>query len=74
MSVNVSVPDDLYQKAVEIAKAHNVSVDEIFASAFAEQLVAWQRLKERASRGSRERFLAVLDKARDAEPTESDHR
>ena len=74
MSVKVSVPDDLYQKAVEIAKAHNVSVDEIFASAFAEQISVWERLQQRASRGSRDKFLAVLEKAGDAEPTESDRR
>jgi hypothetical protein len=29
----VSVPDELYQKAVEIAEAQHVSVDEVFASA-----------------------------------------
>lgn len=37
MSVSVSVPEELYQKAVEIARAQRVSVDEVFASAFAEQ-------------------------------------
>jgi hypothetical protein len=36
MSVSVSVPDELYRRAVEIAKSQNVSVDEVFASAFAE--------------------------------------
>ena len=47
MNVNVSVPDELYQKAFEIAEAQHVSVDEVFASAFVEQLAAWERLKER---------------------------
>jgi hypothetical protein len=72
MSVSVSVPEELYQKAIAIAEAQHVSVDEVFASAFAEQLASWERLKQRAARGSRDRFLAVLDKATDVEPEESD--
>jgi len=35
MSVNVSVPEDLYEKAAAIAKIQNISVDQVFASAFA---------------------------------------
>ena len=72
MNVNVSVPDELYQKAVEIAEAQHVSVDEVFASAFVEQLAAWERLKQRAARGSRESFLAALDKVPDVEPEDYD--
>jgi len=72
MSVSVSVPEELYQKAVEIADAQRVSVDEVFASAFAEQLSAWQRLQQRAARGTREKFLAALDKVPDVEPDEHD--
>ena len=74
MSVSISVPEELYQKAVAIAKAQNISVDEIFASAFAEQVSAWERLQQRAVRGSRSRFLAALEKARDMEPDETDRR
>jgi hypothetical protein len=73
MSVNVSVPEELYRRAVEIAKSQNVSVDEVFASAFAEQLAAWEGLKNRAARGSRDAFfLATLDKVPDVEPEEYD--
>lgn len=72
MSVTVSIPDDLHKKAVEIAKAQRISVDEVFASAFAEQLAAWERLQRRAARGSREKFLAALDAMPDIEPEEQD--
>jgi len=72
MSVSVSVPEELYQKAVEIANAQRVSVDEVFASAFAEQLSSWQRLRQGAARGTREKFLAVLDKVPDVEADEHD--
>ncbi len=69
---NISVPDELYKKAAEIAAAHHVSVDEIFASVFAEHMAAWERLKQRASRGDRDRFLAVLNKVPAVEPEDFD--
>ena len=49
MSVMVSIPEELYNKAVEIAEAQHVTVDEVFASAFVEQLAAWERLKKRVT-------------------------
>jgi hypothetical protein len=72
MSVSVRVPEELYQKAVEIAQAQRVSVDDVFASAFAEHVSAWERLQQRASRGSREKFLAALDDVPDVEPDDYD--
>jgi hypothetical protein len=45
MSVSVNIPDDLYRQAREIANAQRLSVDEVIASAFAEQVAAWERLK-----------------------------
>ena len=69
----ISVPDDLYREALDLAKAQRVSVNDVFVSAFTEQLSAWNRLKERAARGSREQFLAVLDKVLAVEPEGRDH-
>ena len=69
---SVSVPDELYRKASEIAKAQHVSVDEVLASVFAEHLAAWERLQQRARRGERDRFLAVLDKVPDADAEDFD--
>jgi len=74
MSVSVKVPDELYQKAVEIANEQHLSVDEVFASAFIEQLSAWERLQQRAARGSCEKFLAVMDKVPDVESADYDRR
>jgi hypothetical protein len=68
MSISVSVPEELHKKAVVIAEAQRVSVDEVFASAFVEHLAAWERLQQRTARGSREKFLAVLDRIPDTEP------
>jgi hypothetical protein len=72
MSVIINVPEELYQKAVEIAEAQHVPVDEVFVSAFVEQLAAWDRLKQKAAAGSRDKFLSVLDKVPDVDPEEHD--
>jgi hypothetical protein len=72
MSISISVPEELHKKAVEIAEAQRISVDEVFASAFVDQLAAWKRLQQRAARGSREKFLAVLDGVPDTEPEDHD--
>ena len=47
-------------------------MDEVFASAFAEQLLAWERLQERASCGDRKKFLSILDRVPDVAPDDSD--
>jgi hypothetical protein len=72
MTVSVNIPEDLYQQAREIAESQHLSVDDVVSSAFAGQLAAWERLKQRAARGSRETFLVVLDKVPDVEPEDHD--
>ena len=74
MNISVSVPEQLYKKAVEIAQTQNVSVDEVFGSAFTAQLSAWERLQKRTVPGNRENFLAVLDRVPDVEPEENDRK
>ena len=72
MSVSVSIPEELYRRATEVAAAENISVDELFASAFAERLLEFERLKEKASQGSYEKFLRVMSKVPTVEPPEYD--
>jgi len=72
MSVSVSVPEELYAKAEALAASRKVSVDEVFAAAFIEQLAAWERLQKWAERADKEKFLAVLNKVPDVEPEELD--
>ena len=72
MSVIINIPEDLYEQARAAAEAHRVPVDEVFASALDDHLAALQRLNERAVRGDRDKFLAVLDKVPDVEPKEFD--
>jgi hypothetical protein len=72
MNVTVNIPDELYKQAETLAESQHVSVDQVIASAFAEQLLALNRLKSLAERGNREDFLRVLDKVPDIEPDDFD--
>ena len=72
MSVSVNVPDELYRRAAEVAASENISVDELFASAFEQRVLEFERLKERAARGSYEKFLRVMAKVPVVEPPDYD--
>ena len=72
MIVNVEVPTDIYERASEIARSQSISVADIFATACAEHIAAWERLESRAQRGDRVKFLEVPAKVPDVEPEERD--
>jgi hypothetical protein len=72
MTLNVTVPDAIYRQIVDLAARQQVSAERIVAAALAEQLSGWTRLEQMAERGSRERFLAALDKVPAAEPAPED--
>jgi phosphohistidine phosphatase SixA len=74
MIVNIDVPDELYREAAQIAKAHNMSVEEVLLSTFADHVRTWERLQQRAARGNRDHFLAVLEKVPNVEPEDWDRR
>ena len=72
MTLNITLPDSLYKKAMEVAEREQVSVERVVYSALAEQLRALERLDERAARSSEDRFRAALSKIPDVEPREDD--
>jgi len=72
MNISVNVPEDLYRRATKVAAAENISVDDLFAFAFEERLLEFERLKEKASRGSYEKFLRVMSKVAAVEPPDYD--
>jgi hypothetical protein len=72
MTVSIDIPEDLYRQAREIADSQHLSIDDVISSAFAEQLAAWERLKQRAARGQQDAFLKLLDKVPDVEAEEFD--
>jgi hypothetical protein len=56
----------------ETAERQQVSVERTIAAALAERMSGCARLEQMAARGSRERFLAALDKVPAAEPALED--
>jgi hypothetical protein len=72
MNISIHIPEDLYRRATEVAAAENISVDDLFASAFEERLLEFERLKEKASRGSYDKFLRVMSKVAAVEPPDYD--
>ncbi len=72
MNLTIEVSDDLYRRAAEIAAEAQVSVEDLFASALEERLLEFERLKERASHGSYEKFRRVMSKVPAVEPPEYD--
>jgi len=60
MNLTINIPEELYQSAKQIAAAENVSVEELFASAFEERILEFKRLKEKAVRGSHDKFRQVM--------------
>lgn len=72
---SLRLPSSLHRGLKELAKREGVSMNQIIATAVAEKLSALMTenyLEERAARGSRERFGAVLRKVPDVEPDERD--
>ena len=72
MTLNLTLPDSLYKKAMEVAAREQISVERVVYSALAEQLNALERLEERAARSNEDRFRAALAKIPDVQPPEYD--
>lgn len=72
MNLTIQIPDELYRSAKRIADAENVSVEELFASAFQQRVLEFERLKDRAVWGSYEKFRRVMAKLPAVDPPEHD--
>ena len=70
--MKIHLSGELHKKVQDIAKKENVSAEQIVITAVADYLSAWERLQQRAARGDRDKFLAVLDKVPDVEPEDYD--
>ena len=65
----------MYNQLKEMARTEGISMNHFVTLAVAEKLATLstvEYLEERAKRGSREKYLAVLAKAPDVEPEEYD--
>jgi hypothetical protein len=74
-TLSIRLPNSLHQKLRELAVREGVSMNQLISSAVGEKLAALlaaDYLQERAARGGRKAYEAVLRKVRDAAPGESD--
>ncbi len=66
-ALNLRLPDSLHDQVRVLASQDNVSMNQFIALAVAEKvsaLLTIDYLEQRAKRGSREKFDAILDKIR----------
>ncbi len=68
MTLQITIANEIYDRAVEIAAEENVSIEVLLASAVEQHLFEIERLKRRAARGSLADFQRVMDKVPDVEP------
>ncbi|MBW4481764.1 MAG: ribbon-helix-helix protein, CopG family [Tildeniella torsiva UHER 1998/13D] len=69
--VDVQLPDSLYKSLQKLAEQDGISIDQFIALAVAEKIAALTTegyLQERANRGDRVKYAAVLAKVADVEP------
>ena len=74
--LNVNLPESLHRRAESLAQDDGVPLDQFIAAALAEKVAvldAESYIRERAARGSREKFDRVLAKVPDVAPEEQDH-
>lgn len=74
-TLNVNIPESLRLRAQSLAQDDGVPLDQFIATALAEKVAvldADKYIRERAARGSREKFDRVLSKVPDVEPEEHD--
>jgi hypothetical protein len=74
-AISLRLPESLHEKAREVARQENVSVNQLITLALAEKLsalLAEDYLVMRARRGDRAKFEAAMAKVPDVEPEEAD--
>ena len=74
-TLSIRIPDSYHTMVKELSKMDNISINQFITAAIGEKLTALQTenyIEQRAIKGSREKFLAVLNKAPDIEPDEYD--
>jgi hypothetical protein len=74
-AINLRLPESIHRRLAELAEREGVSINQLINSAVAEKMSALlteEYLSERARRGSKRKFAAVLAKIPDVEPTEHD--
>ncbi len=74
-TLSIRLPDSLHKRIKQMAAEEGISMNQFITLAVAEKmssLATVEYLKERAKRGSRQKFEAVLANVPDVEPEEYD--
>ena len=74
--VQIQIPDSLHQSLHDLASRDGISIDQFVSTAIAEKLSALMTenyLKDRAKKGDRAKYEAILAKVPDVEPEAYDH-
>lgn len=69
--VQVQIPDSLHKSLSDLAGRDGISIDQFISTAVAEKLSALMTenyLRDRAGRGDRSKYEAILAKVPDVEP------
>jgi predicted DNA-binding ribbon-helix-helix protein len=70
---NVQLPDDVYDRAAQLAERDHVSVDKLVAALVQEHAREWELLRSRAERGSLQKLNVVLSKVSNSPTEPLDH-
>lgn len=74
-AISIKLPNSLHQATKELAKKEHISVNQFITLAIAEKLSVLgvkDFVESRSKRGSRQKFLKVLESAPDVEPDVED--
>lgn len=74
-TLSLRLPDSLHKHVRDLAQREGISINQFISTAVAEKLAALlteEYLEDRAKRGSREKFLAVLAQVPDVPPEPGD--
>lgn len=74
-TLSIRLPESLHKQVKELAENEGISMNQFIALAVAEKMSALmtvEYLEERARRGHREKFDAILEKVPEARPEEYD--
>ncbi len=74
-TLSLRLPNSIHKQLKEYAEQDGISMNQFIATAVAEKLASLatiEYLEQRAQRGSKEKFNALLANAPDVEPAEDD--
>lgn len=75
ITISLRLPDSLHKQARELAEKEEISINQLIATALAEKISALATddyLRERAARGSRQKFEKALQQVKDSLPAAED--